>query len=149
MRHLIMLFASILVACSKEVPYDYGVASPMAPATYAQLSAIPSECSFTASAPHAFIAWGTLDADEYACSSFAGLTCALYVGAEHTEMECVSSGPTPPIPTGCTVAPSGMPTYDCGEWHSVLHCTYSSASERMTCKQLITHGGSTFWSVKE
>jgi hypothetical protein len=164
----LLIFVSLLAGCAKSEPHDYGVAGEMAPPVYAQLSAIPQECSFTASGAHQFMSWGSLQADEYACTSFASLSCKLNVGAEHTEMECLSSAPqSAQIPAGCSAIATGTHAYrdgnssasiayDCGTWKEALHCTYFYHSpdmadpqprEEVLCKQLILWNGITFWGA--
>jgi len=167
-RYLLILFSLHLLACQKQSPYDFGEATAMAPPVYVQLSVIPPECTFTQSAAHTFLVWGTQTADEYACSSFGALACNLYVSDEHTEMICQSTAQaSASVPSGCTVhaiggshefqsgAISSVDVYNCGAWNTALRCFYfhhapdvadATRREEIICKQKVIFGGGSFWS---
>lgn len=155
MKHLIALIALVLAGCSKEVPYDYGVASGSAPGPTIKTIQLGADCTQTGSAAYAFKEWGVLDANLYSCPVYNKMNCqvAVTLNASNSEMNCQTINPTDMqgVPQGCVEFAHGTRSfwsaggalketyaYNCGVMFEALRCVYylsaDGLNEEVTCK---------------
>ena len=135
------LFCMFITGCAQsKPPYDFGVASGTAPGPTVKAIVLPSSCTLSGQAPHAFAQWGVFDADLYDCPVYAKMACTVAVTLDmaHSDMLCepinASDPEGPPSECGAShisgwhyfgSVQTYAAAYDCGVKFTALRCFYS------------------------